>query len=410
VGEIYRAVDSHLERKVVIKLPPDATICEPQGPDVAIAFTDIAEAISAFALNPDHCDNVSVDPVTDPPLDPCAESPPDPSIPPGSTVTLRPGNQYYFTGRRLDVDLRDTDGSVTGTPGTPLLVLAHNRARAYNLLHGRWMQRDPAEYVDGMNLYEYVRSGPERYVDPYGRDIGASGGFYIEDAERGMAIRMEVQTTINRIVDAHAAWDYYRTTGLNSAARAVARVVGRTTYTDRSLHRKYSDPTTTEEGLMYLTSSEAKNQSTVFHEHIHRLQALGPGYGTERDDEAQAWGAQLQLDLLPRTLGSVEEAINSGSCDMIAQKWRQAWDGLLGIPNILGRDAGGVGTVQAVDIRNGAALSGFHVKCRPLAVQYNLRLKQERDGQPCCFTLTCDVPQDLSKEVGPTRALNGVWR
>jgi len=66
----------------------------------------------------------------------------------------------------LDFDYRDADGSMTGTPGTLLFVLAHHRARAYNLLHGRWMQRDPAEYVDGMNLYEYVRSIPATYVDP----------------------------------------------------------------------------------------------------------------------------------------------------------------------------------------------------------------------------------------------------
>jgi len=54
-------------------------------------------------------------------LEQIADSPPDPSIPPGATIALRPGNKYYFTGRRLDVDLRDTDGSITGTVGTPLL-------------------------------------------------------------------------------------------------------------------------------------------------------------------------------------------------------------------------------------------------------------------------------------------------
>jgi len=70
---------------------------------------------------------------------------------------------------QFDVDLRNTDGSITGTVGTPLLVLAHHRARAYNLLHGRWMQRDSAEYVDGMNLYEYVRDAPVHHVDPSGR-------------------------------------------------------------------------------------------------------------------------------------------------------------------------------------------------------------------------------------------------
>lgn len=33
---------------------------------------------------------------------------------------------------------------------------------------GRWGQRDPAGYVDGMNLYEYVRSRPSSTTDPTG--------------------------------------------------------------------------------------------------------------------------------------------------------------------------------------------------------------------------------------------------
>ncbi|MCC5831338.1 MAG: RHS repeat-associated core domain-containing protein, partial [Phycisphaeraceae bacterium] len=44
----------------------------------------------------------------------------------------------------------------------------HVRHREYHPMLGRWMQRDPLGYVDGGNLYEYVRSGPVRYVDPRG--------------------------------------------------------------------------------------------------------------------------------------------------------------------------------------------------------------------------------------------------
>ncbi|MFN5496261.1 MAG: RHS repeat-associated core domain-containing protein, partial [bacterium] len=33
---------------------------------------------------------------------------------------------------------------------------------------GRWLERDPAGYVDGMGLYEYVRGGPIAAVDPSG--------------------------------------------------------------------------------------------------------------------------------------------------------------------------------------------------------------------------------------------------
>jgi RHS repeat-associated protein len=62
------------------------------------------------------------------------------------------GNPWMFTGRQLDEE--------TG--------LYFYRARYYDTSKGRFLQRDPLEYVDGMNLYEYVRSNPCNRVDPLG--------------------------------------------------------------------------------------------------------------------------------------------------------------------------------------------------------------------------------------------------
>jgi RHS repeat-associated protein len=42
------------------------------------------------------------------------------------------------------------------------------RFRTYSPTLGRWLERDPAGYVDGMDLYEYVRGGPITAVDPWG--------------------------------------------------------------------------------------------------------------------------------------------------------------------------------------------------------------------------------------------------
>jgi len=41
------------------------------------------------------------------------------------------------------------------------------RHRTYSATLGRWLTRDPAGYVDGMSLFEYVRSAPS-LVDPLG--------------------------------------------------------------------------------------------------------------------------------------------------------------------------------------------------------------------------------------------------
>lgn len=62
------------------------------------------------------------------------------------------GNPWMFTGRQLDEE--------TG--------LYYYRARYYNCEKGRFLQRDPLGYVDGLNLYRYVRSNPVKLVDPFG--------------------------------------------------------------------------------------------------------------------------------------------------------------------------------------------------------------------------------------------------
>jgi RHS repeat-associated protein len=62
------------------------------------------------------------------------------------------GNPWMFTGRQLDED--------TG--------LYYYRARYYDSVKGRFLQRDFEGYVDGMNLYEYVGDNPVQGLDPSG--------------------------------------------------------------------------------------------------------------------------------------------------------------------------------------------------------------------------------------------------
>ena len=149
------------------------------------------------------------------------------------SISHTPANPYYFTGRRLDFDIRDVGGR-------PLLALYHYRARGYDAWHGRFLQKDPAAFpitdvsslarkalavdqlrrvltdmlragltkgpwttlrplfessidpraaytdmfgirregmpaglyashLDGLNLYQYARSNPNAYLDPGGR-------------------------------------------------------------------------------------------------------------------------------------------------------------------------------------------------------------------------------------------------
>jgi RHS repeat-associated protein len=84
----------------------------------------------------------------------------------GSAITQSAiGNPYLYTGREFD----------------PESGLYHYRARAYDPQAGRFLQRDPAGYVDGLGLYEGVSSSPATARDPLGlwgegmTGLGATG-------------------------------------------------------------------------------------------------------------------------------------------------------------------------------------------------------------------------------------------
>ena len=56
--------------------------------------------------------------------------------------------------------------------GSKMLV----RNRFYDADTGRWSRRDPLGYIDGVNLYEYVRDRPVRFQDPSGTAHQEGGG------------------------------------------------------------------------------------------------------------------------------------------------------------------------------------------------------------------------------------------
>ncbi|MDI9380721.1 MAG: RHS repeat-associated core domain-containing protein [Verrucomicrobiota bacterium] len=64
--------------------------------------------------------------------------------------------------------MRDDGAGQTGQPGRPLLTLYDHRAREYDPWHGRFTSRDPAEYAEVLNLYQYVLSNPQAHTDPTG--------------------------------------------------------------------------------------------------------------------------------------------------------------------------------------------------------------------------------------------------
>ncbi len=74
-----------------------------------------------------------------------------------ATVTVQgghsaTGNPYLFQSRRWDTEVD----------------LYYFRNRVMSPVLGRFLQRDPAKYADGINLYQYGKSNPTSRVDPHG--------------------------------------------------------------------------------------------------------------------------------------------------------------------------------------------------------------------------------------------------
>ena len=84
----------------------------------------------------------------------------------------------YTTNDNMGWDVLSRDGSTVGYAGYTqddfIATVNHVRHRVLKTDLGRWVQRDPAGYVDGANLYEYVRSRPTALRDPSG--LASIGG------------------------------------------------------------------------------------------------------------------------------------------------------------------------------------------------------------------------------------------
>jgi RHS repeat-associated protein len=80
------------------------------------------------------------------------------------------------------------------------------RFRTYSPTLGRWLERDPAGYVDGLSLYEYVRGGPITAVDPSGLST-ATGDKWWKDRDRLVRTCHELDTAALAAWGALEPWD-----------------------------------------------------------------------------------------------------------------------------------------------------------------------------------------------------------
>ncbi len=100
----------------------------------------------------------------------------------GGTTSYEVSNadaDFLFQGRWLERYVSDTKK----------VRLYHFRKRAYGPKLGRFLQRDPLGYGDGLNLYEFEKSTPILLSDP-------TGGVYSRKREEGKAGSLTVRIAI----------------------------------------------------------------------------------------------------------------------------------------------------------------------------------------------------------------------
>lgn len=90
---------------------------------------------------------------------------------------------YYFDKETAPIQL-SSSSTRPGMLGAHNGGLYHVKHRVYNPLTGRWLQRDPAGFVDGPNLYQYVGGGPGRYIDPMGLAADDDINVWLDNHER----------------------------------------------------------------------------------------------------------------------------------------------------------------------------------------------------------------------------------
>jgi len=115
-----------------------------------------------------------------------------------ATDATNAGNNLISTGRTL-LSYSSIGNRIgwAGYQAAPELLgnKWHVRNRFFNTDIGRWNTRDPIGYVDGVSLYEYVRSQPNVLTDPYGLEACSTSrwdrlrDFTLDQGEYGDDIR-----------------------------------------------------------------------------------------------------------------------------------------------------------------------------------------------------------------------------
>ncbi len=313
------------------------------------------------------------------------------------------GNHILFTGR--EVDSLD-NGS---------LSLQCNRNRYLSQYMGRWYSHDPLGYVDGINLYQFVKSNCTGSLDPLGLvgvPIPLEGG---ELSPMDWAI-----VKIDWMINDNSGYNYASITGINhllSNLRDILKEIGHSYLDDEGALGRYKNK------MMYLPVDASEGD--VFHESIHAYLHLKKGLdlvSANREHEGIAYAAERMYSKLAM-FRSIEEELKNDVPNVLSlkAKWQNAWRLIAGvkaehlsavykttvlednvaIEGSLAKYRGFIKSydfkITSGDISNVESYLGFKIKCNALATKYTEDIQAKLGS---CYKFKCE-PSIWNSEIAP---------
>jgi len=269
-----------------------------------------------------------------------------------------------------------------------------------------------AGYRDGMNLYQYVRSGPVTRQDPSGREsgLGYGGGAALqEDIDEwsktaGPPPEDVARGALARLHQRHVGYLYYESdkgflTGLKPLIWD--KLNAALWYWD---DYRWGPPKGASAAWLYIRNvmyiKRNPDPYTVFHEAIHAYNDWLDKHEDGRPNEGLAYTAMGMAKGLER-LQPVEKQLSKQTPKVkeLRKGWRQAWLSIdqVGWPASHG-DTNFTIAVSDVDLV--ASYLAFKVKCSDIARIYN----EQKGAQRACVRFFC-VPGATATKPEPWQAI-----
>jgi len=296
--------------------------------------------------------------------------------------------------------------------------LIYNRARYLHPRLGRFISRDPLGYVDGMSLYEYVRSGPVGRVDPSGLlrstfSPQGSGGYYPEANRwyraKEPTVAQVARAALVKLHERHRGYLYYKAdngwmTGLRHLIWDKLNKALWWLDNDDFAYGPAPDARGHYDRLWNdMRLPRSPEPRLVVHEAIHAYNDWvdWKHEGTEMD-EGVAYAVEFTLEEMNR-FRLIENELrargpNRPNVDQIGKWWRGVWENLNNIVDEgsakEGKFNGKPFKIKEKHFEQARVHLGFKVRCQDFSALYN----KQPEVKKACVEFLC------SPNAKPTRA------